>query len=145
MIEPRKPAHDVTPDHEDRGIFKGQIVQLTADLVPVYGQNGREDIMIKGFVSAGRPIDVVFAGRRRHQAVALLNRLKAVWAQKARNGAKPAADSVRFPVAIEGAWRPRFACDDQGWQTREMQFFAARWAVLDSDGNSVTFGAPVIR
>ena len=54
-------------------------------------------------------------------------------------------DEVRLRITLEGCWRPRFDRDDQGWQTRQMQLYAARWALLDADGKSVTYGEPVRR
>ena len=145
MQERRKPQSEVTPAYEDRGIFRGAIVNLTVQVVPVYALNTRQDLMVKAYVSDGGAIDVVFPGRRRRHANALLNRIKMLWTKAQREGRAGDPNRIRFPITIEGAWRPRFKRDDQGWETRELQLFAARWAMLDVDGNSVTYGEPVVR
>lgn len=147
--ERRKPGRDVTPAYEDAGIFPGRMVRLTVALVPLFGQNRRGDLMIKGFVSKGDAIDIVFAGRRRPAAKSLRARVEAEWiratATAKSRGKRAVVDDVRLPVQIEGAWRPRFQQDDQGWQTHEHQLFAARWAFRNADGTSVTHGRQIIR
>ena len=93
-------------------------------------------------------IDVVFAGRRTKQADLLLKKLQFLWTQANRKTAPgdepPEVDTVRLPVRVEGSWRPRFERDDQGWETRTHQLFAARW-VLNHDGESKTFGEPPVK
>ena len=147
MEDRRKPAHLVSPEGEDDGIYRSGIVRLTVRLVPVFGRNTRGDLMIKGYVGPESAIDVVFPGRRRRDASDLEQRLKAEWqriAQAARSrGRTPDIETARLPVMVEGAWRPRFRRDDQGWQTRDHQFYAARWAFVDQAGQSVTFGEAV--
>ena len=143
MEERRKPPSEVTPQYEDAGIFKNQIVQLTVQLVPIFGQNSRQDIMIKGYVDGNSAIDVVFPGRRKEHAKPLLTRLQHMLvAARKKPGAPVPIDDIRHPVRIEGAWRPRFKRDDHGWETRDHQLYAARWMVMNQDGQTVTFGAP---
>ena len=147
MEDRRKPAHMVTPQGEDEGIFRAGVVRLTVRVVPVFGRNTRGDLMIKGYVGPDSAIDVVFPGRRRRDACPLEQRLKAEWqriAQAARaRGREPDIETMRLPVMVEGSWRPRFRRDDQGWQTRDHQLYAARWAFVDESGQSVTYGEGV--
>lgn len=149
MHDRRKPAHEVTPWYEDLGIFKSQLVQITVELVPMFGMNSRKDIMVKGFVDGNGAIDVVFPGRRKEHAKPLVARLQTMLKRAnvscGPNGTPPNIDRIRHPVRIEGSWRPRFSCDDQGWQTREHQLYAARWLVMNADGQSVTFGEAPVR
>lgn len=149
MKDRRKPASEVTPDYEDSGIFKTPTTQLVVGLVPRLGRNTRLDLMIKGFVQGEAAIDVVFAGRRRAQAEPLVQMLNALWTranrQADKTGSPPEVDDVRLPVRIEGCWRPRFARDDQGWQTRTFQLYASRWLVTDSAGTAHAFGEPPVR
>ena len=138
----------VTAQSEDRGLFRGLPVQIVVDLVADYTQNARKDLIIKGFVEGHRAIDVVFAGRRAAMAGPLMRRLRAVSAEAARRarterrGFDP--DAVRLPVRVEGSWRPRFETDEQGWQRRHFQFFAARWMLADRDGTLKVFGTGLL-
>ncbi len=149
MHDRRKPVIETTPRYEDSGIFKTQLVQLTVELVPLFAQNKRGDVLIKGFVDVDGAIDVVFAGRRKSQVKPLTARLQTLLnrtrAAGGTGGGGLDIDRIRHPVRIEGAWRPRFSCDDQGWQTREHQLYAARWLVMDRDGQAVEFGESPIR
>ena len=148
MIERRRPPHLVTPEYEDGGIFRTPPQQLLVELVPKIGKNTRSDLMVKGFIDGTIAIDVVFAGRRTKQADLLLKKLQSLWTQANRKTAPgdepPEVDTVRLPVRVEGSWRPRFERDDQGWETRTHQLFAARW-VLNHDGESKTFGEPPVK
>ena len=145
MNEQRKPASEVTPEYEDSGLFKSDLIQINVELVPMFGRNSRQDIVIKGFVAGGGAIDVVFAGRRKAEVKPLMARLQAMMNQTRRQMKPEAnellnADKIRHAVRIHGSWRPRFRCDDQGWQTREHQLYAARWLVADKNGQSTIFG-----
>jgi len=149
MKERRKPASEITPEYEDRGIFKNQTTQHVVELVPKFAKNSRGDVMVMGFLQGAVPVDIVFAGRRKEQAAQVLQELRTLWSRANRNvpenGTPPDVISVRLPVRIEGAWRPRFELDDQGWQTRTYQLFAARWLMTDSTGNALSFGEPPIK
>lgn len=144
MEERRKPTHEITAQYEDAGIYKREIVQMVVHLVPCIGQNSRQDILVKGFVDGDGAIDVVFPGRRKAQAKPILTRLQLMYGNAKRasmgDAAVPAVDSIRLPVRIEGAWRPRFERDDLGWETKQNQLYAARWLMNDMDGNPVTYG-----
>ncbi len=149
MFERRRPAKLVTPIEEDQGIFKGEVIQLTAELMPLFGRNMRDDVIIKGFVVGGDAIDVIFPGRRKSQAIALQKRIQAEWSKvctEARHrGVSPVIEEFRYPIQVEGAWRTRFNRDTNGWETRNHQLYAARWMVADKSGNKTTYGEPVIR
>ncbi|WP_306121175.1 hypothetical protein [Roseovarius sp. MMSF_3359] len=149
MFERRKPASEITPAYEDRGIFKNDIVQLIVNLVPLTAKNSRNDLIVKGFIEGNSAIEVVFPGRRTIQAkpiVALLQ-AKLTHARKVAEKAGTTVDvnTLRYPARIEGSWRPKFTRDDNGWETRQHQLFAARWVLKDLDGNAVTFGEMTIK
>ena len=145
----RMPAHLVTPAHEDSGIFKSTVSSFSIELVPLFGETMRRDLVIKGFLDGDTAIDVVFPGRRKPMTDPLYDRLKKLWAQSvaAARYANPGPeiDSVRLPVSVEGAWRPRFKRDDHGWETRQHQLYVARWTIWDAAGKAQTFGTPVVR
>ncbi len=149
MKDRRKPASEVTPQYEDSGIFKSPTTSFVVELVPKFGKNTRHDVMIKGFAQGEVPIDVVFAGRRKAQVETVVQELRVRWSRANHNlgasGIPPEVDDVRLPVRIEGSWRPRFERDDQGWETRTHQLFAARWLLTDKTGKAVSFGEPPIR
>ena len=112
-------------------------------LVPKTAQTSRKDVVIKGFLDGTGAIDVVFAGRRRAEADTVLAMLKALWSRanaSAPPGRPPEIDAVRLPVQVEGVWRPRFKRDDQGWQTRDHQLYAARGLMVNDDGEAMVFG-----
>lgn len=149
MKDRRRPAHEITPQIEDGGIFRRPPTNLVVELVPKFGMNAREDVMIKGFVGSNVPIDVVFPGRRKAYLEPLVQKLRTLWTVANRRTGKtdrpPEVDEVRLAVRIEGSWRPRFQRDDQGWQTRTHQLFAARWMVAEGAGEVKTCGEAPIR
>ncbi|MFK7882057.1 hypothetical protein [Roseobacter sp.] len=147
MPHRRKPASEVTPEYEDSGLFKSKVGQLTVELVPQMTRNSRKDLVVRGFTNGTVEIQVAFAGRRTKKVgplearlVAMLTRAKQIAATAGEP--EPDIDEVRLPVLIEGAWRPRFKRDQTGWETRSYYLFAARWSILDDQGNTVSFGSP---
>ncbi|MDW3222395.1 MAG: hypothetical protein R8G34_05815 [Paracoccaceae bacterium] len=149
MDHRRKPASEVTPEYEDSGLFKSKIGQLTLELVPQMSRNARKDLVVRGFMNRTTEIEVAFAGRRAKETGPLESRLSAMMERAARMAkaageAAPDIYSVRLPILVEGAWRPRFKRDKEGWETRDYYLFVARWSLLDNEGNSVTFGSPPI-
>lgn len=144
----RLAPHAVTPAHEDRGLFRNPVGRFTVELVPLISRNAREDIVIRGFLVGRVAVEVVVAGRRTAHADPLLKWLRGrrVRAEKAARAADAPfdVDSVRCAIAVEGAWRPRFVCDESGWQTRRFQLLAARWSLPDGGGQWITFGEPAI-
>lgn len=147
MDHRRKPASEVTSEYEDSGLFKSKVGQLTLELVPLTTRNARKDLVVRGFMNRTTEIEVAFAGRRAKETGPLETRLSAMLqraSRAAKAAGKPAPDtySVRLPVMVEGAWRPRFKRDDAGWETRDYYLFVARWSLLDNEGNTVTFGSP---
>lgn len=147
MADRRKPKSQVSPFEEDRGIFKSMAGQLVVELVPLFARTSRDDIMVKGYIDGTIAIDVVFAGRRAKMAQPVVDRLRSLWtsanASAAAQGKIAEADDVRIRMRIEGAWRPRFEVDDQGWQTRQHQLYAARWTVASKTGEPTVYGEPV--
>ena len=149
MPQRRRPASEVTPEYEDSGLFKNKVGQISVELVPQMMRNGRNDLVVRGFVNRTIEIEVAFAGRRVKEVGPLEARLRAllpraVKTAAATGGPDPDIDYIRLPVLIEGAWRPRFKRDQTGWETRSYYLFAARWSVLDDEGNTVSFGSPPI-
>lgn len=147
MAYRRKPASEITPEYEDSGLFKNKVGQLSVELVPQMMRNDRKDLVVRGFVNRTIEIEVAFAGRRVKEVGPLEARLRAVRtnainAAAAKGAPEPEIDHMRLPVLIEGAWRPRFKRDQTGWETRSYYLFAARWSILDGEGNTISFGVP---
>ena len=145
----RKPARLVTPAYEDSGIFKNSVGTFSVELVPMFGENMRRDLVIKGYLDGAIAVDVVFPGRRKVQADPVREQLRSLLARSGATACYANAglevDAVRLPASVEGAWRPRFRRDDQGWETRRHQLYVARWMIKDPDGMSHFFGSPVVR
>ncbi|WP_300061674.1 hypothetical protein [uncultured Roseobacter sp.] len=136
----------MTPEYEDSGLFKNKVGQLQVELVPQSMYNGRNDLVVRGFVNRTIEIEVAFAGRRVKEVGPLEARLRQVRAKALKEAAEkglppPDTDHMRLPVLIEGAWRPRFQRDQAGWETRSYYLFAARWSLLDDEGNTLSFGS----
>lgn len=110
--------------------FVGQVVEVAVELKPLGGRNSRDDIIIKGFITGGWAIDLVFARRRKKPAQVLQMQIETTWSREyaaARMLEKwPVAQDVRYPVQLEGSWRPIFDWNEQGWETRKHQLYAAR-------------------
>lgn len=143
----RKPAHEVTPDYEDAGLFKTEICQLMVELIPQMRQNDRNDTIVRGFIDRKTEIDVFFAGRRAAAVGPLAAQLRALMkstrAKAAAEGLKvPPIENIRLPVRVEGAWRRRKIRDENGWETGTYHLVAARWSLLDKDGQVLSFGEP---
>lgn len=141
----RKPASEVTETSEDSGLFATGICQLVVELIPQMRRTERDDVMIRGFADRRFEIDVIFAGRRAVEAGPLEEQLKALL-RAARSIAKasrnnpPKIETLRLPVRVEGAWRRTAKRDETGWETCTYQFVAARWSLLDQNGNPMSFG-----
>ena len=146
MSDRRKPKNEVTPEYEDRGLFKTTPARWRVQLVPQFATTSRDDLIVKGFLDGESAIEVVFAGRRRTDVEPVVALLRSMWTHANANivkGAEPPHhDQVRLMAVIEGSWRPRFKLDTQGWQTRDHQLNASRWQVQQSDGKWVEFGQP---
>ena len=143
----RKPVSEITPEYEDAGLFKNELCQVIVELVPQMSRTGRGDLRVRGFVNGTLEIEVLFAGRRASELNPLESRLRCQLAKTRRSAASanqptPAIDTIRYPVRIEGAWRPKFRRDPAGWETRSYHLVAARWAMVDVNGDSVSFGMP---
>lgn len=144
MANRRRLSGTVTPAQEDAGLFQTPILSLTAHIIPRFSRNGRNDVIIQGFLDAGQEFDVVIAGRRAQQADPLLLHMRTLWSEANRvvrmdsEPVKP--EDVRCPLHVDGAWRPQFKIDQEGWQTRRHQFLAANWRWTDQKGNEMRFG-----
>lgn len=145
MPHRRRPASEITPEYEDSGLFKTKVGEIQVELVPQSTLTTRKDLVVRGFVNRTIDIEVAFAGRRVKEVGPLEARLQRVRREAIRAAADqglppPDIDSMRLPVLIEGAWRPRFQRDQAGWETRSYYLFASRWSVLDNEGNTMSFG-----
>ncbi|WP_315900120.1 hypothetical protein [Leisingera daeponensis] len=139
----------MTPLIEDEGLFKREVRDVPVELVPVFSRNNRGDLVVKGIVSPGAEIEVVFAGRRLREAAGLVERMKNLRAQGARaalNGheAMMQIRQLRLPVQVRGAWRLRFEPDASGWEVKSYQLIAAQWAFTDLEGYTVLAGWPPV-
>jgi hypothetical protein len=147
MPHPRLQLRNLTPEYEDAGLFKNEICQVRVALVPIVDHNSRGDVNITGFVKDDLEISVSFAGRRRVEVSPIVANLKSLGMRvlhaAAQNGVEaPDVRTIRFPLQVEGAWRPRFQSDPSGWERRTYHLIAARWAVMDRNGKTMKFGAP---
>ncbi|PCJ08435.1 MAG: hypothetical protein COB16_07005 [Rhodobacteraceae bacterium] len=145
MQNRRDPASAITPKKEDSGLFKKGIVQFSMELVPYKARTSRGDLVIKGFFQQDTQVDVIFAGRRAMETAPLelcLERQFSLAVRMANRSqtSTPNVDSIRFPVQVEGSWRPHFLRDLSGWETRSFQFLVAQWSFTDETGSSVEFG-----
>jgi hypothetical protein len=149
MPHRRRPPNEVTPEYEDAGIFKTRLVQTTVELIPQMRRNDRGDLVVRGFVERHFEIEILFAGRRVKEAAPVEERLRAMLdnarKQAAAAGRTLDLDMVRCPVRVEGSWRRRAIRDENDWETHTYQLMAARWSLLDNNGNAVPFGStPVV-
>lgn len=135
----------IRPQYEDAGLFKRYPCIIDAALVPQFSHSRRQDLIVRGFLECGTIIQVVFAGRRvkaAQQLEAQLRKLLSVARRRVPENEDVDADSVRLFVRVHGAWRPRFVRDQAGWETRNWQFMAAQWSMLDGFGSARHFGEP---
>ncbi|TLP69036.1 hypothetical protein FEE96_01750 [Parasedimentitalea maritima] len=150
MQNRRAPISEITPKREDAGLFKKGIVKFDMELVPYKARTSRGDLVVKGFFQNNTQVDVIFAGRRAMETAPLELCLERLFAQAIRmairsNTQSPNVDNVRFPVQVEGSWRPHFLRDLSGWETRSYQFLVAQWTFADEAGNPAEFGTLPIR
>lgn len=141
---------EITPQYEDAGLFKNEICQVKVQIVPIFEQNMRKDLVVKGFVQGNLPVTLLFAGRRTKDAAPLVELLKARRTQVFQEATRrlqvpPKLDTMRLGILVEGAWRRHFEEDEYGWGTRSYHLIAARWAVADATGKTSFFGtSPVV-
>jgi len=134
----------ISPAYEDGGLFKKPPTELVVNLVPKFGKNSRQDVIVKALVQNGVEIDVIFAGRRKKHAedvVLLLQRMweDAVFSYRMRPE-PPLRTQVRLPARLYGSWRTRVFEDDEEWIAREYQFLVALWAYKSDTGEMLSFG-----
>lgn len=141
--ERRKPRALVTPQYEDRGIFKNEIISLPVWLMPHVGRTQRRDVVIHGHyrteMDGMLPIECIFAGRRIQYGLPLLELLQRRLGKNPSPGARP------VPIHVNGAWRYRFDLREDGWQDRFRQFMVAQWVHVAPNGKQMILGEPVIR
>jgi len=144
MQNRRAPATAITPGKEDAGLFKKGVVPFDFELVPHKARSSRGDLVIKGFFQKDTQIDVIFAGRRAMETAPLELCLERAFSNAVRMAMRTQSqtniDNIRFPVHVEGTWRPHFLRDMSGWETRSYQFLVAQWSFTDETGKKVEFG-----
>lgn len=143
--QPARPTGTVADDMEDSGLFASGICQIMVELVPQSRRNDNGDLIVRGFVDRKFEVDIFFMGRRAVEACPLEFQLKALLRAAraiaaAANNPPPKIEALRLPVRIEGAWRRAMKRDPTGWETSSHYFVAARWSLLDQNGNSVSYG-----
>ncbi|OIQ29164.1 MAG: hypothetical protein BM562_11395 [Alphaproteobacteria bacterium MedPE-SWcel] len=141
----RRSRFQVTPESEDRGLFKRGVTQIAATLVPAFSKTPRGDIAVRAFVGDGEEITVIFAGRRIQQFGPLHEELRRLLTEANYSAARsrkdpPAVNSIQLGAQIEGAWRVRFERSTTGDDIRVLQFLAARWGFTDRNGKTITSG-----
>lgn len=144
-LDRRRSRFEVTPEIEDRGLFKRGLTQVAVMLVPVISKTPRGDVAVRGYVNDGEEITVLFAGRRIPDFAPLHEELRRLLIEANYSASKlrkdpPAVNSIRVPAQIEGAWRLRFERSSTGEDIRVLQFLAARWGFRDRNGETVTSG-----
>ncbi len=143
----RKEGARVFPRYEDSGLFRNKVISIDVKLVPVFKENRRKDLVVKGFVDKDKPIEVLFAGRRKLMVDDLLIHLNA---RRPKSGGLPRSAQSRsaagggLKVRIHGSWRPRFVKDEEGWETRFYHLIAAEWDLMLQDGSLKRYGTPPV-
>lgn len=138
----------ITPAYEDSGLFKKPPTELVVHLIPKFGKNSRGDMIIKGLVEKGVEVDVIFAGRRKKEAVELVTLLKRKWDtanyRLAQGVRAPKRKDVRLATRVQGSWRMRVVEDEFGQELyeKEYQLLVARWAFKSDNGEFRSFGEP---
>lgn len=139
----------ITPAYEDSGLFAKPPTELVVKLIPKFGKNSRQDVIIKGLVENGVEIDVIFAGRRKREAAELVTLLKRKWESanyRLPKGFKaPERKDVYVPTRVQGSWRTRVVEDEQqeaNLYEKEYQLLVARWAFNSDTGEFKSFGEP---
>lgn len=144
MQNRRAPDAAITRTREDSGLFKKGVVPFDIELVPQKARSSRGDLVIKGFFQKDTQIDVIFAGRRAMETAPLELCLERMFSNAVRdatrNQTQTNIDNIRFPVHVEGSWRPHFLRDMSGWETRSYQFLVAQWSFIDEAGTKTEFG-----
>ena len=137
----------ITPAYEDSGLFKKPPTELVVNLIPKFGTNSRQDVIIKGLVQ-NMEVDVIFAGRRKKESAELVALLKRKWENAtylSSGGARPKRSDVRLPTRVQGSWRMRVVEeeeDEQDLYSKEYQLLVARWAFNSDNGEFKSFGEP---
>lgn len=144
MQNRRAPPNQITAERENAGLFKKGVVTFDVELVPHKARSSRGDLVIKGFIKKNTQVDVIFAGRRAMETAPLELCLERSFSNAvrtaARNNVQTNVDNIRFPLHVEGTWRPSFLRDMSGWETRSYQFLVAQWSFQDETGAQVEFG-----
>lgn len=147
MQQVRRHPKDVTPQYEDAGLFKNQICTVHLELVPNISFNQRGDLIIRCFILANLPAEVVFAGRRALMTRPLVQELtdrkcRAYRAALQSDWPVPDRDAIRLPATIEGSWRRHLVQDRDGWDKYTYQLVAARCMIRRSSGSVSVIGLP---
>ena len=145
MTEFRRQAPDISPEQEDRSLFKTYGGPIEVELLPQMRRVAAQGLVVRAFFNKTTEISVLFPGRRAAQTAPLETRLReldnrARCAAAAAHGPSPGPDLIRLPVQIKGAWRQQFWRDDEGNETGTYQLVAARWAFPDKSGELLQFG-----
>lgn len=147
VMRQRRPPHQVDDASEDAGLFPSPLCQVMLEMIPQTRRNERGDLIVRAFVDRKFEIEVFFAGRRVSDVGPLETQLKALLRAArtiadASKSAPPKTENLRLPVRVEGSWRRSLQRDDSGWETSTHHLVAARWSLLDENGNTRSFGEP---
>jgi hypothetical protein len=136
-MEIRRKSREVSPQYEDAGLFQNTVCHVDVELIPVMRKNNRQDLIVTGLVKGDLKIAVTFAGRRAVKAAPIVTRLNALL--DAQDHIANVMKS-RLPLRIEGAWRPQFIRDGNGFETRTFHLIAAKWRILNDKKGAVEYG-----
>lgn len=145
MAQTRQPGGGVSPEQEDRALFRTYGGPIEIELVPKTSRTTSGDFLVQAFFDHTREISVIFPGRRAREIGPLEAHLR--WIDsRARRAAvaarrpSPNPELIRLPVKIKGAWRQQFWRDAEDNENGIYQLVAARWAFTDQTGTLVQFG-----
>lgn len=140
-----RPAEEMSPEQEDRSLFKTYGGPIEVDLVPRTTRTSAGDYLVRAYFRKATEITVLFPGRRAREIGPLDTHLR--WLDsRARRAAvaaqrpSPNPDLIRLAVQIKGAWRQQFWRDEEGNETGTYQLVAARWAFNNQMGELCQFG-----
>lgn len=126
----------VSPLDEDRGIFKGEPVEVSLSLTPFFKESKRGDLIFMGVIDSAE-VEIVFPGRRKAEVGALKTAVS-------RHHIASKGET-NFPFQARGIWRTRLVEGDAANAQRVYQFLVSEWVIFHDDGEGTTFGAPPLK
>lgn len=135
----------ITAEEEDRALFSTYGGPIEVEMVPAFQQPGPSLFLVKAFFEKNTEIITVFSGRRARQTEHLRRTLAAMdtlakQRAAASHASQGAAEHLRLPVQIKGAWQHRYVPNDKGEDVKIIQLIVGRWSFKDLRGEAYQFG-----